>query len=208
MESTPRAAAPSAALRLGRRTYVVDRRFQYKYSLLLAGLGAALSVVFGALMYLAHRDALDTISNGAPLPPAVETASDTVLWLIAGTSVLLAVSLALFGILVTHRVAGPVYVMSHYVNVLARGRYPTLRPLRRGDELRDFFQHFQAAIASLREREQAEAEALEGLAARLDRVSDPEDRAALEELRAIAARKREATAPSAPSLVTGRQSAA
>src|SRR5712664_2103164 len=40
-------------------------------------------------------------------------------------------ALGLIGILITHRVAGPLYVMFSYVNTLAEGRYPTFRSLRR-----------------------------------------------------------------------------
>lgn len=208
MDSVTGAAAPPAAQRLGRRTYVVDRRFQYKYSLLLSALGAVISIVFGALMYVAHRDALEELLSGAAMPAHVAARSATLLWLIVGTAILMAVALGLFGVLVTHRVAGPVYVMSLYAAMLARGRYPILRPLRRTDELRDLFQHFQNAIATLRERESSEAGVLERAIERLGAgATSPELRESLEELRAMAARKREALTPTPPTPLT-RKSAA
>jgi hypothetical protein len=202
-------SAPPMPLRRTRRRYVVDRRFQYKYAGLLSGFGTAMSALFGVLMYLAHREALDAVAGGSPLRAEVAAGSDMLVWLIVGMATLMAVCLALFGVLVTHRVAGPVYVMSQFVTVLARGRYPTLRPLRRNDELRDFFDRFQHAIDVLRERERDEArilgEALERLASP---VATPEVIEALEALRAMHARKCEATEPSAGLAARVRQSAA
>lgn len=207
MDAAP--ASSPAPHRLARRTYVVDRRFQYKYTALLSGLGALMSALFGVLMYLAHREALDHVFRGGSIPADVATRSATLLWLIAGTSILMAVAFALFGVLITHRVAGPVYVMSQFVAVLARGRYPIMRPLRRRDELRDFFDRFQAAIEALRAREMEEADALELALERLSgAATTPEAKQAVEALRAMHARKREATAAPEPPRLGMRKSAA
>jgi hypothetical protein len=200
---------PPAPLRHPRRTFVVDRRFQYKYTAILAGIGTTISALFGVLMYLAHREALEALATTSPLAFAVEERSATLLWLIVGMATLMAVSLALFGVLVTHRVAGPVYVMSQFVAVLARGRYPTMRPLRRHDELRDFFDRFQHAIDALRAREEEEARILEEALDRLaSPAATPETREALDALRAMHARKCEATAPPGGSAGGMRKSAA
>lgn len=184
----------AAAPKLGRRTYVVDKRFQYKYTALLAVLGGAISVLFALLMYFAHLDALRTVLGGRPPPPEVATQSATLLWLMIAIALMMTLALGLFGLLVTHRVAGPVYVMSHYLNVLARGRYPMMRPLRRNDELKDFFGGFQTAIESLRTREVAEAEVIEQVLAQFEgAAATPETQKTLEALRQVHARKRDAT---------------
>jgi hypothetical protein len=112
----------------------------------------------------------------------------------ATVSVLMAGALALFGVLVTHRVAGPVYVMSHYIGVLAKGRYPIMRQLRKSDELRDFFHRFQDALETLRSRETAEAVDLEEAVSLLRPLATtPECVAAIERLSKMAERKRDAT---------------
>ncbi|MFN0063950.1 MAG: signal protein [Myxococcaceae bacterium] len=178
----------------GRRTYVIDRGFQLKYTLLLVAAGAVVSLLFGSMMYLAHAAA----ARDAQVPPEVRAqlaaADTTLLILMVAVALLMAVALGLFGVLVTHRVAGPVYVMSHYVSVLAKGRYPIMRPLRRSDELRAFFERFQTAVESMRVREAQEAEALERAVAHLGgAAANNGAHAALEELRQLAARKRDAT---------------
>src|SRR5262245_4561728 len=133
MDAVPASSHPSAP-RLARRTYVIDRRFQYKYTAMLAVLGSLISSVFATMMYLAHREALVDILGSTHLPPHVAEQNQTLIWLMIGIAVLMGAAFALFGLLVTHRVAGPVYVMSHYVSILGRGRYPIMRPLRRNDE--------------------------------------------------------------------------
>lgn len=192
--SAPPPAERSGPPRLGRRTYVVDRRFQYKYTATLAVFGALISLVFGAMMYLAHRDALMQALEGGDPQQITSQQNVTLFILMAGITVLMATALALFGLLVTHRVAGPVYVMSHYVGILARGRYPMMRPLRKSDELREFFQGFQGAIEAMRAREADEADVLQHA---LERLSTRSDAAELQEvvtaLRAMHDRKRDAT---------------
>jgi hypothetical protein len=188
----PSPETPSGAPRLHRRTYVIDRGFQLKYTLTLVVVGALVSALFGAMMYLAH---LDAIRN---LPPAVRGelggAEGTLLALTATMSLLMAAALGLFGVLITHRVAGPVYVMSHYVSVLAKGRYPLMRPLRKRDELKGFFERFQDAIECLREREAEEAVQLEQAVATLKALpASPEVSQVIAGLEAMQGRKRDAT---------------
>ena len=183
---------PSGAPRLHRRTYVIDRGFQLKYTLLLTFVGAVLSGLFGGMMYLAHVDATRL------LPPQARAllvgTEGTQLALTVAMSVLMAAALGLFGILITHRVAGPVYVMSHYVAVIAKGRYPLMRPLRKKDELKGFFERFQEAIESLRTREADEAVELDKAISALEPLAGSGSAAeVLEGLRAMRDRKKDAT---------------
>lgn len=194
MDAAAPPATPPSAPRLGRRTYVVDRRFQYKYTAMLAVVGAVISLVFGAMMYLAHREALLDVLGQASVPQQIAEQNATLVWLMVGITVLMGMALALFGLLVTHRVAGPVYVMSHYISVLARGRYPMMRPLRKSDELKDFFERFQVAIEALRTREAEEAELLARALGQLAPLATaPEAKQVLDELRLLHERKRDAT---------------
>ncbi|MFP2926277.1 signal protein [Pyxidicoccus sp. 3LG] len=166
-----------------RRTYILDREFQLKYILLLAGIGAGSILVFGML---AHRIHVSSVASGVD-------GGETLLWLTGLGTLGLGVALGLFGLLFTHRVAGPVHVMSLYVSALAAGRYPRLRPLRKGDELKRFFERFSEAFDRIRQREADEAHALESALAALKGVATtPEAREALDTLTALHHRKRQA----------------
>ncbi|MBI3181422.1 MAG: signal protein [Myxococcales bacterium] len=192
-----------APARSGRRTYLVDRPFQVKYTLLLAAIGAAVSGLIGSLSYLAHAELARELESafarsGAAVPEEVKlqlsAAGATVLYLAAGAAVLSAILLGLFGVLLTHRVAGPVWVMSRYVAALAKGRYPAMRPLRRTDELRDLFDGFRGAVETVRQREVEEADQLERALSALGPLSgNPDADQAMAALRAMRDRKRAAT---------------
>ena len=171
-----------------RRMVLLDRSFQLRYAFLLATLGAAAIALFGALAYQVHMGVAP-----ADGPPEVSSAGQTLLWLTVLGALGTAAVLGLFGLLLTHRVAGPVHVMGLYMAALAAGRYPRLRPLRKRDELRSFFERFREAVDRIRTREADEARAIARVLEALRPTAlSPEAREALATLEALHARKRQA----------------
>lgn len=170
-----------------RRTYLIDREFQLKYIFMLASMGAGCMALFGVLAWWAHTVALEAGSA------AEGVAGMTILWLTVLGVVGTAVALGLFGLVFTHRVAGPVYVMNLYVEALAAGHYPRLRPLRKYDELKKFFDRFSHAVERIRAREAEEAQAISHAMAAFQPLATTEEaRAALKALEELHSRKREA----------------
>jgi hypothetical protein len=51
----------------------------------------------------------------------------------------------------THRIAGPVYLMSNYLKEIMQGKIPVTRPLRKKDELVDFYNLFTQYISQLKQ---------------------------------------------------------
>ncbi len=154
-------AAPSAAREPQRRRYLVDRRFQLKYSLLMAAAGLILAAVFGLLLHQAHAQATSLLAPDPDARALVERSDRLLFAAFAAIAALLAAALALLGILMTHRVAGPVFVMGHYLKVLAEGRFPRMRTLRHSDDLKAFFRTFIAAVDTIKVREARHAAMLE-----------------------------------------------
>ena len=198
-------ASPAPARnKVGRRNFLIDRAFQIKYTLYMVVVGAAISLLFGAMMYQAHVEATQLIDMPDPLREAVKSQDSTLLWLVMAIAVVMAVALGLFGILVTHRVAGPIYVFSHYMNVLGEGRFPMLRPLRKNDELKTFYEVFHTAVATMRDRDKTRGEELKRIAATLDaamaRAPDTSEglKPAAETLRAMGEKLLEAAATEEP----------
>ncbi|MFH1130121.1 MAG: hypothetical protein V1754_02220, partial [Pseudomonadota bacterium] len=62
-------------------------------------------------------------------------------WLI-GFVILIPLCLFVWGIFLTHRVAGPLYVMKRQLEKLNEGGRIDLRPIRKGDEFQDLYQLF------------------------------------------------------------------
>ena len=53
----------------------------------------------------------------------------------------------------THRISGPIYVMSNYMKEIIEGKWPNPRPLRDKDELKTFYHLFGQMVQSLKDRE-------------------------------------------------------
>lgn len=189
--------------RLGRKQYLVDRSLQLRFSAWLAAFGAFFSALLAGLVYAAHVESMRALVNaltrsGDRLSPELTqsmAAADATLWgLMAGVAFLMAAILALFGVLVTHRVAGPVHLLSHYLGVLASGRYPTMRPLRKNDELKAFFDSFRKAVEGMRQRESEEAQVLQRAVDALGPLAqEPATRELVAQLQAMSERKSDAT---------------
>jgi HAMP domain-containing protein len=180
-----------------RRTYLIDRRFQLKYVLLLAGWGVVLALLFGAWAWQAHEQAAEVLARD-PAQLALLAASDRLLrWVLAGIGLLTVLALGLLGFVMTHRVAGPVWVMGHALAELAAGRYPARRGLRRGDELQALHARFHEAVEALAARDRHTLSVLEEAVARL-RPAAAADPALAPALEALEAEARARRAPFAP----------
>jgi hypothetical protein len=185
-----------------RRQFLVDRGFQAKYALLFAGAGLVVALVFGLWLHQVHVQATALLAPDAETRALVERSDRILLAAFAAIAVLLAAALGLLGVVVTHRVAGPVFVMGHYLRVLAEGRFPRMRTLRRSDELKEFFRTFLEAIEAMKAREARHAAVLEDA---VQRMRDAERRApelapAIEALEAAIRERRLALAADDPEL--------
>jgi hypothetical protein len=159
MAEVPAGASPGVH---ARRVFLVDRAFQLKYALLMAGAGAVVALIFGLWLHQAHTQALEVAGLDPDLRAELLRGDRQLLVAFVGIAALLALALGLLGVVMTHRVAGPVAVIGHYVTVLARGAFPRMRTLRKTDELRSFFQVFIDAVGQLKAREERHVELLEG----------------------------------------------
>jgi len=90
---------------------------------------------------------------------------------------LLVVGVGAVGIVVTHKVAGPIFKMTRQINAIADGRWKLPDPLRKGDELVDFFGAFEHMVRNLRESREEELAVLDAAIASLAQAkADPEHR--------------------------------
>ncbi|HVP65664.1 MAG TPA: hypothetical protein VMT17_00215 [Anaeromyxobacteraceae bacterium] len=188
------APPPHPVVRPKRRVYLVDRRFQLKYTFLLSGAGLGLALVFGLWVWQAHRQSVEVAVTDPGMRAVLEAGDRELLLVFLGIAVSLSAALGIVGLVLTHHVAGPVHVMSHYLSQLAEGRFPRMRPLRRADELKDFFGLFQRAVEALREREARHAEAAEEVVRQLRRVLPvlPELEPAVQALEGLVREERDA----------------
>lgn len=189
-------AAPAAKSEGHRRRYLVDRGFQLKYAVLMALSGVVVAAVFGLWLHQAHAQATALLAPDAETRALVERSDRLLLVAFAAIAALLAAALGLLGVVITHRVAGPVFVMGHYLQVLAQGRFPRMRTLRRSDELKNFFRIFIDAVDAMKIREAKHAAVLEDAVQRMRAAGgrSPELAPAIEALAAAARERRAALA--------------
>ena len=179
-----------------RRRYLVDRGFQLKYALLMAAAGLVVAGVFGVWLHQAHVQATALLSPDPETRALVERSDRLLLGAFVAIALLLAAALGLLGVVITHRVAGPVFVLGHYLKVLSDGRFPRMRTLRRSDELKGFYGTFLEAVEAMRVREARHTAVLEDALRRMRAaVTDHPDLApAIEALTRAAQERRAALA--------------
>jgi len=142
-----------------RRQVLVDRRFQLKYAVGLALGGASLCAAFGGAVWLALHQARETL--GPESQATLQGTETTVLVLTVFMALVMSAVLSLVGLLVSHRVAGPMRVLRGQLRRLAEGGFPRWRPLRSHDELRDVFAEFHATVDALAAAKRARLDGLE-----------------------------------------------
>ncbi len=92
--------------------------------------------------------------------------------LVAGLAALVLFSGAV-GVIITHKVAGPIFKMKRQLREVGDGRLRRPGKLRRGDELVDFFEAFEDMVDRLRSRQKAEIGRVDAILGALDRNDAP-----------------------------------
>jgi nitrogen fixation/metabolism regulation signal transduction histidine kinase len=96
---------------------------------------------------------------------------------------LLVVLIGFAGILVTHKVAGPIFKMKRQIKDVGEGHLRIPNKLRKGDELVDFFEAFETMVINLRSRQQGEIDKLEQAIKTLEPKAEPGELDPLYQLR-------------------------
>jgi methyl-accepting chemotaxis protein len=172
-----------------RRRFLINRRRQLRAAALVVTLVLLILVVVNLLGH-----ALRTVEADAFGPAAVREViadydrNEMLLGILASVVVLAGVFVVT--IIETHRTAGAALNVGRRLRNIADGNYDVHLRLRKGDNLRELEAPFNDMAEALRDRDAADVEALDRLAAMLE--ADGVDGAAevVEELRGMADRKR------------------
>jgi hypothetical protein len=178
------------------RNYLLNKSLQLRYVLLVTAVSALISASLGFVIWREERMA--TRSNVAAFDAGVirdqevraeivadQTSHDTnVLALMAITGAGLMAVLTLYLVVMTHKVAGPLYKVGLTFDLMAQGRLGRVTPLRKGDMLVDFYEHFRGVHDAVRKRHQEQNAAVGRFLSACDAAGvSPALGAALEELR-------------------------
>lgn len=163
---------PGMERRRRRLVPIVDARFQWKYTLLIAALGVGVTAIMGGFLYRAHVTNTRVLELSEELRLQVARNDQLFLLYLVLLVVGMAFVLSIWGIIVTHRISGPLYLVARYLGILGGGQYPDMRPLRKRDELQEFFTTFEEAVNQLKARDQSHLQALEAALTAATAASD------------------------------------
>lgn len=176
------------------RNLLIDRRFQLEHTAKIVGVTALISVVLGAALVSAIRESSRMLRLEAELDEAFAAqlagADAELTALVIGGLVAFNLAIALVAVLVTHRMAGPAFVLRRYLHELGAGRLPEVRPLRSGDELVELADALRTAIRALEARARQELDVLDRAEGLLSAEGGPGAARVRQELAGLAAEKR------------------
>lgn len=132
-----------------RRKKLIKPRFQLKVA--LAGLGISVVAVL-LLMIMVNEALMEFASKGWVDAAALEGEWMSILLrkLLIALVFLVPLTLAM-GILMTHKIAGPIYRFEMFLNAVMAGQHPEPCRLRDGDEFKDFCELLNKVTAPLRD---------------------------------------------------------
>jgi hypothetical protein len=116
-----------------------------------------------------------------------------ILWTLIASGIVLAIGLGIYGIKTTHKVAGPLFKVRLYFAKMKEGRFDTVYPLRKGDQLVDFYEHFRSAHAGVVAFEKTDIKQLKAVIAAAEAAGQG-DHASVKTLRELVARKEKSLA--------------
>jgi nitrogen fixation/metabolism regulation signal transduction histidine kinase len=143
------------------RNYLLNSSYQLRFTGVIVVISAILT---GGLGYLVLHNAHEAsrVVQVRAMDPTDELAQQLVQQFAHGDRILmvtliafgfiLSVVLAAYGIVLTHKVAGPLFKITNHLDKIRDGKLGVVYNLRKGDQLVDFFEHFKGAHDALRHR--------------------------------------------------------
>lgn len=133
-----------------RKVYIIDRHLQYKYA------GITIAMLLGyTLILLTMFFAPAILTLALDRPPEEKMAAARVLLLLHGSvwpGIALAIaSFAGLSLIVTHRLAGPIYRLKKSLAAIAEGDITLHVKLRQGDDLQDMAAQINLLCTELRD---------------------------------------------------------
>ncbi len=119
---------------------------------------------------------------------ALEHGRLRILYVLIATGLVLVFGLAMYGIKMTHKVAGPLFKVQLYLAKMKNGRFDKVYNLRKGDQLVDFYDHFRQAHAGVVQLERDDIAQVKTVIAAAE-AAGAGDHEAVGELRELLARK-------------------
>ncbi|MBW2730886.1 MAG: hypothetical protein JRH20_00750 [Deltaproteobacteria bacterium] len=181
------------------RNYLLDRRFQLRFTIIIVLVAAVLTGGLGSFWYgemrkasrMVEVNALTTMTDDEVKKVEDEMATDDGIRLgvLLGFGVLLALVLAGFSIIFTHRIAGPLFKISRHLRDLRDHNLCEVWDLRKSDQLQEFWAVFKETHTALRDRQEEEIQVLAAVLTKTEAMDGLQDDEAIKKLAQLRDRK-------------------
>jgi len=199
--NTSETAMPRPVYKRKVKNYLIDVGLQLRYTLAIVAVAVVLTAVLGYRIYAATQDTSKVIlwtglvdqSVAQELQTQFAQSDRTVMFGIIGFGLVLVLSISGVGILLTHKVAGPLYKISSFFGRIRDNRLgPAPNKLRKGDELQNFYLSFREMHQAIRARVEEDVRVMDGALTSIEATPEgksPAMQRAIEELRQLCKRK-------------------
>ena len=183
------------------KNYLLDVGLQLRYTATIVIVAVVLTAILGYRIYQATSDISKVIlwtglvdqATATELQTQFAQSDRTVVLGIIGFGIVLVLSIGGVGILLTHKVAGPLYKISSFFGRIRDNRLgPAPAKLRKGDELQNFYSSFREMHQAVRGRVEEDVRVLEATLTSIEATPEgksPGIQRAIEELRDLCKRK-------------------
>jgi nitrogen fixation/metabolism regulation signal transduction histidine kinase len=143
------------------RNYLLNSSYQLRFTGVIVVISAILTGGLGYLVMHNAHEASRVVQVRAmdPTDPFAQQLAeqfahgDRILLLtLVAFGFVLSLVLAAYGIVLTHKVAGPLFKITNHLDKIRDGKLGVVYNLRKGDQLVEFFDHFKGAHDALRQR--------------------------------------------------------
>ena len=160
-------------MKVFRTHYLIDRDFQLKYAFLLACVAIFVSILIGGIVWYALDESYRVLQE-AQLLEQPEVKSLIQQWknfLTFNLVIMLCATIAfltLLGILITHKMVGPIFVLKKKFQAVSEGYYPTPMNLRKNDEFQDVKDQFNRMLGVLKRQTEEDIKLLEAISLKIE----------------------------------------
>ena len=181
-----------------RRRFLVNKPRQLRTAILIVMLALILLVLVNVIFHALRTTETNTIVASAPsLKEVMQDYDRNEMLLVILASVVVLAGVFVVTIIETHRTAGAAFNIARQLGRIADGNLDVAVRLRKGDNLQEIQEPFNAMVATLRDQAADQADVLTRLADRVDSFGNVEGAADVSaELRQLVDKYRQQIAPS------------
>ena len=133
-----------------RKSYLIDPKFQVRFSLYLGLLMFLSNAFFSAVVWMRYDHTLTLLESGLVSVAEMEGMRERFLYLLSGTLVCGSLLVTLAGFFFSHRIAGPIYRLKKYLTRVREENYTDELDFREGDYFPEIAGEVNKTVAWLR----------------------------------------------------------